>query len=46
MSRKYLKESAHANVFDGSEEIFAYERTVSRLMEMRTEIYLSHRKPS
>nr|CAD2153084.1 unnamed protein product [Meloidogyne enterolobii] len=40
------EESAHANVFDGSEEIFAYERTVSRLMEMRTEIYLSHRKPS
>uniref|UniRef100_A0A1I7WVD2 C3H1-type domain-containing protein n=1 Tax=Heterorhabditis bacteriophora TaxID=37862 RepID=A0A1I7WVD2_HETBA len=34
-------ESFRANVFSGDEEIFAYERTVSRLYEMRTESYWS-----
>uniref|UniRef100_A0AC34FS36 AFG1-like ATPase n=1 Tax=Panagrolaimus sp. ES5 TaxID=591445 RepID=A0AC34FS36_9BILA len=39
-------EQATANVFSGSEEIFAYNRTVSRLCEMQTAAYWAYRKPS
>ncbi|KAF7635217.1 hypothetical protein Mgra_00005332 [Meloidogyne graminicola] len=40
------EEVLNANIFTGLEEIFAHERTISRLMEMRTEKYMSHRKSS
>ncbi|TKR94623.1 hypothetical protein L596_008886 [Steinernema carpocapsae] len=40
------EESASANVFTGSEELFAFDRTVSRLYEMQTDAYWSHRRPS
>lgn len=39
-------ESSRANVFSGEEEMFAFERTVSRLYEMRTPNYWSHRRPT
>uniref|UniRef100_A0A915CR43 AFG1-like ATPase n=1 Tax=Ditylenchus dipsaci TaxID=166011 RepID=A0A915CR43_9BILA len=39
-------ESASANVFSGSEEIFAFSRTISRLTEMRSSTYWANRKPS
>uniref|UniRef100_A0A7E4UPG4 AAA domain-containing protein n=1 Tax=Panagrellus redivivus TaxID=6233 RepID=A0A7E4UPG4_PANRE len=39
-------EASSANVFSGSEEVFAYDRTVSRLNEMQTEAYWANRKPS
>uniref|UniRef100_A0A914C344 AFG1-like ATPase n=1 Tax=Acrobeloides nanus TaxID=290746 RepID=A0A914C344_9BILA len=39
-------EAASANVFTGSEEIFAFDRTVSRLNEMQTATYWSYRKPT
>uniref|UniRef100_A0A183C0K8 AFG1-like ATPase n=1 Tax=Globodera pallida TaxID=36090 RepID=A0A183C0K8_GLOPA len=40
------EDSATANVFSGSDEMFAFARTVSRMAEMRTEAYQKHRKPS
>jgi len=40
------EESASANVFTGSEELFAFDRTVSRLYEMQTDAYWVHRRPS
>ena len=39
-------EAAAANVFSGSEEVFAYNRTISRLCEMQTATYWAYRKPS
>lgn len=42
---KIGKEDATANVFTGDEEIFAFDRTLSRLSEMQTEEYWDcHRK--
>lgn len=35
-----------ANVFSGEEELFAYDRTISRLYEMRTPAYWSYRRPT
>ncbi|KAK6056138.1 hypothetical protein COOONC_06356, partial [Cooperia oncophora] len=35
-----------ANVFSGEEELFAYDRTVSRLYEMQSSHYWNARKPS
>ncbi|KAK0424935.1 hypothetical protein QR680_008933 [Steinernema hermaphroditum] len=40
------EDSASANIFTGSEEMFAFDRTVSRLYEMQTDAYWSHRRPS
>jgi protein AFG1 len=34
-----LQENACANIFTGDEEIFAFDRTVSRLSEMQTREY-------
>ncbi|XP_041463678.1 AFG1-like ATPase [Lytechinus variegatus] len=34
-------ELSHASIFTGEEELFAFERTISRLMEMQTEDYWS-----
>jgi protein AFG1 len=34
-----LQENASANIFTGDEEIFAFDRTVSRLSEMQTSEY-------
>lgn len=39
-------EQAAANIFTGSEEVFAFNRTVSRLCEMQTQTYWSYRKPT
>ncbi|KAH7694943.1 Protein C30F12.2 [Aphelenchoides avenae] len=39
-------EAAAANVFSGSEETFAFSRTVSRLYEMQTDAYWEYRRPS
>ncbi|KAH7710748.1 Protein C30F12.2 [Aphelenchoides avenae] len=39
-------EGAAANVFSGSEETFAFSRTVSRLYEMQTDAYWEYRRPS
>lgn len=36
---KIGKEDATANVFTGDEEIFAFDRTLSRLSEMQTQEY-------
>ena len=35
----WFQENAKANVFTGDEELFALQRTVSRLREMQTEEY-------
>lgn len=35
-----------ANVFTGREEMFAFDRTISRLSEMQTEEYWQIRNPS
>jgi protein AFG1 len=34
-----LQEDASASIFTGDEEIFAFDRTVSRLSEMQTSEY-------
>lgn len=34
-----LQDNAAANVFTGDEEIFAFDRTVSRLYEMQSPAY-------
>jgi protein AFG1 len=34
-----LQENASASIFTGDEEIFAFDRTVSRLSEMQTSEY-------
>ncbi|PAV80571.1 hypothetical protein WR25_19113 [Diploscapter pachys] len=39
-------EASQANVFTGSEEAFAFDRTVSRLYEMRRPAYWNMRKPT
>ncbi|KJH53374.1 hypothetical protein DICVIV_00498 [Dictyocaulus viviparus] len=39
-------ESVEANVFSGEDEIFACDRTVSRLYEMQSNSYWNARKPS
>lgn len=38
-------DSSSASIFTGEEELFAFERTVSRLTEMQTEAYWSYRQP-
>lgn len=38
--------NASAGIFTGMEEIFAVDRTVSRLMEMQSEKYWQLREPS
>ncbi|XP_060598378.1 AFG1-like ATPase [Ruditapes philippinarum] len=38
-------ESSEASIFTGEEELFAFERTVSRLTEMQTENYWNCRQP-
>ncbi|XP_045198191.1 AFG1-like ATPase [Mercenaria mercenaria] len=38
-------ESSGASIFTGEEELFAFERTISRLAEMQTETYWSYRQP-
>ncbi|VDM43714.1 unnamed protein product [Toxocara canis] len=40
------QEDSKANVFSGHEELFACERTVSRLYEMSSESYWAQREPS
>jgi peroxisome-assembly ATPase len=35
----FLKENASASIFTGEEELFAFDRTVSRLSEMQTREY-------
>ncbi|VDL70706.1 unnamed protein product [Nippostrongylus brasiliensis] len=39
-------EGAHTNLFSGEEEVFAYDRTVSRLYEMQSSQYWNARNPS
>lgn len=34
-----LQENALASIFTGNEEIFAFDRTISRLTEMQTKDY-------
>ena len=36
-------EMSHASIFTGEEELFAFERTISRLAEMQSEEYWNHR---
>lgn len=35
----YFQENEQASLFSGEEEVFAFDRTVSRLTEMQTEEY-------
>ncbi|VDK55620.1 unnamed protein product [Anisakis simplex] len=42
----FLQEESKANVFSGHEELFACDRTISRLYEMSSETYWAHREPS
>jgi peroxisome-assembly ATPase len=35
----FSKENASASIFTGEEELFAFDRTVSRLSEMQTREY-------
>ncbi|KAL3883766.1 hypothetical protein ACJMK2_029998 [Sinanodonta woodiana] len=39
-----LSDKSHASIFTGEEELFAFERTISRLTEMRTEEYWNQRQ--
>lgn len=39
-------ESASASIFTGAEELFAFDRTKSRLIEMSSNSYWKHREPS
>uniref|UniRef100_A0A0N5C1I6 ATPase N2B n=1 Tax=Strongyloides papillosus TaxID=174720 RepID=A0A0N5C1I6_STREA len=39
-------ESAAASIFTGAEELFAFDRTKSRLTEMSSDSYWKHREPS
>lgn len=44
-----IKEKSHlskASIFTGEEELFAFDRTVSRLTEMQTEEYWKRRDPT
>ncbi|CAJ0594364.1 unnamed protein product [Cylicocyclus nassatus] len=43
---KEHQESSYVNVFSGKDEIFAYERTVSRLYEMQNSQYWCARRPT
>ena len=37
---------SQASIFTGEEELFAFERAISRLTEMQTAEYWAHRDPS
>ncbi|CAG2225565.1 AFG1 [Mytilus edulis] len=37
---------SQASIFTGEEELFAFDRTISRLTEMQTEEYWAHRDPT
>lgn len=39
------KEAKSSSIFTGTEELFAFDRTLSRLAEMQTEDYWLHREP-
>uniref|UniRef100_A0AC34QRE0 AFG1-like ATPase n=1 Tax=Panagrolaimus sp. JU765 TaxID=591449 RepID=A0AC34QRE0_9BILA len=43
---KHGSTEAQSNLFTGLEEMFAFNRTVSRLCEMQTHAYWMYRKPS